>query len=157
VSRAIALGVAVLLPLVVGMLGSFASFTSVREWYPTLVRPSFAPPTSVFGPVWTTLYVMMGVASWLVWRQGPTRPEVQAALTLYLGQLVFNLAWSWLFFGLRQPLLALIEIVGLLVLIAVSTWRFASVSWAAACLMVPYLVWVTFATILNAAFWWLNR
>ncbi len=148
---------AVLLPLVVGVWGSFSTMDSVRTWYPTLVRPSFAPPASVFGPVWTTLYVMMGVASWLVWRQGFVRPEVQGALAFYGIQLVFNLAWSWLFFGLQQPLVALLEIMVLLTLIAVTAFRFRPVSRTAAILMLPYLAWVTFATVLNAGFWWLNR
>lgn len=157
VRPAIALAVAVLLPLAVGGLGSFATFSAVRDWYPTLLRPSFAPPNWLFGPVWTTLYVMMGMASWLAWRQGVAKPEVRSALGLYGVQLAFNLAWSWLFFGLRQPFLALIEIVVLLVLIAITAWRFAAVSRLAAGLMLPYLAWVTFATVLNAGFWWLNR
>lgn len=154
---AIAFVVAVLLPLAIGGLGSLATFGAVREWYPTLVRPSFAPPSWVFGPVWTTLYVMMGVASWLAWRQRVAKPAVRAALTLYGIQLAFNLAWSWFFFGLRQPFAALIEIVVLLALIALTTLRFAVVSRPAAGLMLPYLGWVAFATVLNAGFWWLNR
>ncbi|HMA43645.1 MAG TPA: TspO/MBR family protein [Gemmatimonadales bacterium] len=152
-----ALIVAVLVPLAVGMLGSFSTMDSVRTWYPTLVRPSFAPPAWVFGPVWTTLYVMMGVASWLVWCQGFARPEVRSALVLYGVQLVFNLVWSWLFFGLQRPFVALLEIVVLLVLIGVTTIRFAAVSRGAALLLLPYLAWVAFATVLNGGFWWLNR
>lgn len=153
----IRLVIAVLVPLAVGGLGSLLTFDAVRTWYPTLVRPSFAPPSFVFGPVWTALYVMMGVASWLVWRRDLERPGVRGALILYAVQLCLNLAWSGLFFGLRQPLLALVEIVVLLVLIAVTIVRFAAVSRPAAVLMVPYLAWVSFATVLNGAFWWLNR
>ena len=152
-----ALAAALLLPLGVGALGALATSASVRTWYSTLVRPSFAPPSWVFGPAWTALYVMMGVASWLVWREGLARPDVRSALTLYGVQLAFNLAWSWLFFGLRQPLLALVDIVVLLVLVAITVARFAPVSRTAAGLMVPYLAWVAFATALNGAFWWLNR
>jgi len=100
---------------------------------------------------------MMGVASWLVWREGLARPDVRSALTLYGVQLAFNLAWSWLFFGLRQPLLALVDIVVLLALVAITVARFAPVSRTAAGLMLPYLAWVAFATALNGAFWWLNR
>jgi tryptophan-rich sensory protein len=111
----------------------------------------------VFGPVWTTLYLMMGVASWLAWRQGFARPEVRGALAFYGVQLVFNLAWSWLFFGLRRPFIALIDIVVLLALIAITALRFAAVSGPAAVLLLPYLAWVAFATALNAAYWWLNR
>jgi tryptophan-rich sensory protein len=152
-----ALVVAVLLPLGVGALGALATSASVRTWYPTLVRPSFAPPSWVFGPTWTALYIMMGVASWLVWREGLARPDVRSALALYGVQLVFNLAWSWLFFGLRQPLVALVDIVVLLALVALTARRFAPVSRTAAGLMLPYLAWVAFATALNGAFWWLNR
>lgn len=152
-----ALIVAVLVPLAVGMLGSFSTMDSVRTWYPTLVRPSFAPPAWVFGPVWTTLYVMMGVASWRVWCQGSARPEVRSALLVYGVQLVFNLVWSWLFFGLQRPFVALLDIVVLLVLIGVTTIRFAAVSRGAALLLLPYLAWVAFATVLNGGFWWLNR
>lgn len=156
-TQAIALVVAIALPLLVGALGSVFTFDAVRTWYPTLVRPAFAPPSWVFGPVWTTLYVMMGLASWLVWRAGFARPEGRRALTFYAVQLGFNLAWSWLFFGIRQPLLALVDIVVLLVLIGVTVHRFAALSRGAALLLVPYLTWVGFATVLNGAFWWLNR
>lgn len=149
--------IAVALPLGVGALGALATMDGVRTWYPTLVRPSFAPPSWVFGPVWTTLYVMMGVASWLVWRTGSARPEVRSALTVYGVQLALNLAWSWLFFGLHQPLPALVDIVVLLALIVVTARRFARIDRAAGALLVPYLAWVSFATALNAAFWWLNR
>jgi len=152
-----ALVAAVLLPLAVGVLGSFSTMDSVRTWYPTLVRPSFAPPSWVFGPVWTTLYLMMGLASWLVWRQGLARPEVRGALGYYGVQLVFNLIWSWLFFGLQRPFFALLDIVVLLVLIGVTAIRFAAVSRGAALLLLPYLAWVAFATVLNGGFWWLNR
>jgi tryptophan-rich sensory protein len=156
--RAVAVLVAaVALPLAVGALGASATFDGVRSWYPTLVRPSFAPPSWVFGPVWTTLYVMMGVASWLAWRERAARREVRSALALYGIQLVFSLAWSWLFFGLRRPGLALIDIALLLVLIALTARRFARVSRMAGLLLLPYWAWVAFATVLNAAFWWLNR
>lgn len=154
--QVVGLVLAVLLPLAVGALGSVPTFGAVRQWYPTLVRPSFAPPTWVFGPVWTTLYVMMGVASWLVWRQGLARPEVRTALIFYAIQLAFNLAWSWLFFGMRSPLLALLEILVLLALIAVTALRFAAASRGAAMLMAPYGAWVAFAALLNGGFWWLN-
>lgn len=158
VRAVLTLALAIVVPLGVGALGSFTTFDAVRTWYPTLVRPSFAPPSWVFGPVWTTLYVMMGVASWLVWRRGGwADPTVRGALVLYAVQLGFNLAWSWLFFGLQQPLLALIEIVILLGLIAATARRFAPISRPAALLMLPYLAWVAFATVLNGGFWWLNR
>lgn len=149
--------VALAVPLGVGALGATLTVDSVRTWYPALVRPAFAPPSWVFGPVWTTLYLMMGVASWLVWRVGTRSSEVRAAMAIYALQLVINLAWSWMFFGLKAPLLALCDIVLLLALIAWTIIRFHAVSVAAAWLLVPYLGWVAFATALNAGFWWLNR
>ncbi len=155
--RTLGFVVALLLPLGVGALGSLPTAGAVREWYPTLVQPSFAPPAWVFAPAWTALYLMMGVASWLVWRRGVARPEVRGALAIYAVQLALNLAWSWIFFGMRRPLPALVEIVVLLALIGLTTLRFAAVSRAAALLMTPYLAWVAFATALNGAFWWLNR
>jgi len=148
---------ALLLPLVVGGLGAVATSRGVATWYPTLVRPSFAPPNWVFGPVWTTLYLMMGWASWLVWRAGPERGEVRAALALYLVQLACNLAWSFLFFGLHMPGVAFVEILILLALILATIVRFAPISAAAAWLLGPYALWVAFASVLNGAFWWLNR
>lgn len=149
--------VAVALPLAAGILGAFLTVDSVRDWYPSLVRPSFAPPSWVFGPVWTTLYVMMGVASWMVWRTGAGTPEVRGALVIYGVQLALNFAWSPLFFGLRQPALALVDIVLLLGLVAWTVVRFYRVSKPAGWLLIPYLGWVAFATVLNAGFWWLNR
>lgn len=156
-SGIVALLAALGLPLAIGALGSVVTIDAVREWYPTQRRPSFAPPNWVFAPVWTALYLTMGTASWLVWRTGPSRPEVRTALILYAIQLGLNLAWSWLFFGLRKPSLALVEILALLAAIAATTWRFAEFSRGAALLMAPYLAWVGFATVLNAGFWWLNR
>ena len=155
-TQAVALIIAVALPLLVGALGSIVTFRAVGDWYPRLVQPSFAPPAWVFGPVWTMLYVMMGVASWLVWRHGTGQPEVRMALILYAVQLAFNLGWSWLFFGMHRPFLALLEIVVLLVLIGVTALHFAALSRTAALLMIPYLGWVGFATVLNGALWWLN-
>jgi benzodiazapine receptor len=152
-----ALIVALALPLAVGAAAAVATVGAVRTWYPTLARPAFAPPNGVFAPVWTTLYVMMGVASWLVWKTGFARPQVRSALALYALQLLFNLAWSFLFFGLHRPLAALAEIVVLLALVAATTLRFARLARPAALLLVPYLAWVSFAMALNAAFWWLNR
>ncbi len=148
---------ALALPLAVGALGAIGTGAAVATWYQTLVRPSFAPPSWVFGPVWTVLYLMMGWASWLVWRAGWRRPEVRAALALYLVQLAFNLAWSFLFFGLRRPDLALAEILVLFALIVWTLARFAPLARAAAWLLVPYAAWVAFAAVLNGGFWWLNR
>ena len=143
-------------PVVVGAGSGFATMGGVRDWYPTLVRPSFAPPTWVFGPVWTTLYLMMGFAAWLVWQRRGTGAQVRTALVLFTVQLVLNALWSPLFFGLRSPGLALAEIVVLWWAILATLVVFWKVRPVAGGLLVPYLAWVSFATILNAGFWLLN-
>ena len=157
-----ALAVAVLLPLIAGVLGAVATSEAVPTWYAGLAKPAWNPPPWLFAPVWTVLYVAMGVASWLVWRIA--RSEVagasataRTALLLYAAQLVVNAAWSPTFFGLKRPDLALVVIVVLWVLVAFTTWHFLRLSRAAGLLLVPYAGWVTFATALNAAVWQLNR
>jgi benzodiazapine receptor len=125
------------------------------EWYARLQKPSWNPPNWIFGPVWTTLYVMMAVAAWLVWKRGGFVAQ-RLPLTLFLGQLLFNAAWSPLFFGLKNPGLALLDI-GLLWLALLATilafWKARRI---AGILLVPYLAWVTFASVLNFALWRLN-
>lgn len=125
---------------------------SVHTWYLTLRPPPLTPPGVVFGPVWTVLYVLMGVAAWRVWR---TKGHA-AALRLWGWQLAANALWTPAFFGLRSPTLGLVVILGLLALIVLTIRAFrAHDRWAAAMLL-PYLAWVCFATYLNAGFWWLN-
>jgi translocator protein len=124
-------------------------------WYASLDKPSWTPPGWLFGPVWTTLYTAMGVAAWLVSREGGWRQQ-RWPLTVFLAQLAVNFAWSPLFFGLRQITWALVDIVVLWVLIVVTIRLFARVKPAAAWLLTPYLAWVSFATALNAAIVWMN-
>lgn len=140
-----------------GIVGSLFTVSAVREWYPMLVRPSFAPPSWVFGPVWTTLFALMGVAAWLVWEKGVKRKNIRAALGIFIVQLVLNTTWSILFFGLHTPGGALIEIGFLWVAIVASIVAFAKISKPAAWLLAPYILWVSFAAYLNYAFWMLNR
>jgi len=128
-----------------------------QSWYSGIEKPSFTPPNWVFGPVWTVLYILMGVAAFLVWRRGLASRAVQVALGWFLGQLVLNALWSPVFFGWHRIDLALVVIVLLWAAIVVALYRFLRVSRAAALLLVPYLLWVSFATILNAAIWRLNR
>ena len=124
------------------------------EWYDGLDKPPGNPPGWVFGPVWTALYLMIAVAGWRIWRvQRRWRP----ALWLWLAQLLANALWSYLFFGLQRPGLALVDITVLLVLIAWTIVRFKPIDHLAAWLMVPYWLWVFFATYLNASLWYLNR
>ncbi len=145
------------LPVVVGGLSGFATARGVSTWYPTLVKPSFNPPAWVFGPVWTVLYIMMGVAAFLVWSRGVDTEGVKAALTAFAIQLALNGLWSILFFGMQQPGWALVEILVLWTAIGATVWLFWRVAPAAGVLLLPYWAWVSFASILNASLWWLNR
>ncbi len=151
------LGIAVAIPLAVGGLSGFATARGVATWYPTLAKPVFNPPAWVFGPTWTLLYIMMGVAAFLVWRQGFSTKDVRLALTLFAAQLALNGLWSILFFGLQSPGVAFAEIMLLWLSIVATVWIFRRVVPAAALLMLPYLAWVSFAAVLNGSIWMLNR
>jgi tryptophan-rich sensory protein len=142
----------VVLCLAVGGLGGWVTAVPVVEWYPSIAKPSWTPPSWVFGPVWTLLFILMGIAAWLVWRSGNAR----GAMILFGAQLLLNLAWSVLFFGARSPGLGLVDIVPLWITIAATIFAFSLRSRVAAFLMVPYLAWVSFATALNAAIYMLN-
>lgn len=126
------------------------------EWYAGLQKPTWNPPSWVFGPVWTALYTMMAVAAWLVWRCGGWRAQ-RRALGFYLVQLTLNAAWTPLFFGFHRPGLALIDIVLMFVAIVATMMAFFRVSRMAAVLLGPYLLWVGFASVLNFSLWWMNR
>ena len=156
-NNAVKLVVSVAVPLAVGGLSGFATARGVADWYPTLVKPSFNPPAWVFGPVWTVLYMMMGVAAFLVWRRGFDVDGVRIALTVFAVQLALNGLWSILFFGMQAPGLALIEIVLLWIAIGVTVVLFWRVAPLPGALLLPYWAWVTFAAVLNASLWWLNR
>lgn len=137
-----------------GTIGSLATFSSVGSWYPTLQKPSWTPPSAVFGPVWTTLYVLMGIAAWRAWRRAGEASG--AVLRPYVAQLVLNALWSVLFFGLRNPTLALVDVIALWILLALIQVRFWRIDRLAAALWLPYLIWVSYATALNAAIVRLN-
>ncbi len=142
--------------LMAGGLGAIFTAGAVRDWYPGLTKPSWTPPGWLFGPVWTALYLMMAVAAWIVWqKRGFTHGS--GALGLFFFQLALNAAWSPLFFGLRNPLAGLLDIVPLWAAILatiVSFWRIAP---AAGALLAPYWLWVSYATALNFALWKMNR
>lgn len=152
----VALALCVMAPLVVGGLSGAATSGAVQTWYPSLIKPAFNPPSWIFGPVWTTLYIAMGVAAFLVWRNGPDRDAVRVALVLFAVHLLANGAWSLLFFGAQNPGLAFAEILVLLAMILVTTRLFWAQSKAAGVLMVPYIAWVSFASLLNYSIWRLN-
>ena len=135
-------------------VGAIASIQA-RSFYLELVRPSWAPPAGVFGPVWSVLYTLIGIAAWRVWRNGGFRTQ-RRALTLFLVQLILNALWSWLFFGWHRGALAFVDIVLLLVSIVATLIAFWRAERLAAALLVPYLAWVGFASVLNFAVWQLN-
>lgn len=140
-------------PLLIGYAGSVYTMESLSTWYVTLNKPSFNPPDWIFGPVWTTLYVLMGISFFLVWKKNIRTPF---PYLIFTAQLVLNFLWSYLFFGLRDPLLGLAGIGLLLVLIIINITVFYKISRAAAYLLIPYLVWVAFASILNCYIYILN-
>lgn len=154
--HAAGLSVSLGIVFLVAALGGAVTASSVRDWYPALVKPSWTPPPWVFGPAWTTLYLLMAIAAWLVWLRR-TETLVGPALRWYGLQLVFNAVWSVLFFGLRSPGLAVVEIIFLWSAIVATVVTFYRVRPLAAWLLVPYLLWCTFAAALNATVWWLNR
>ncbi|MFD2586419.1 TspO/MBR family protein [Croceitalea marina] len=142
--------------LIIGFLSSFATQSSVNDWYLTLNKPSFNPPNSIFARVWSVLYLMMGVAAGVVWGKGFHHIWVKTALYHFGFQLLLNSLWSMVFFGLKNVLAALFIIIALVVAIILTIKWFNVVSKKAALLMVPYLLWVCFATILNYKIWELN-
>lgn len=149
------------LPLAVGGLSGLVTASGVTGWYQTLVAPSFAPPDWLFGPVWTGLYLTMGLAAYLAGRAARAssggEEAGRLATTLFVVQLALNGLWSLLFFGLQSPGLALAEILLLWLAIGATVRQFQRLSNPAAALLLPYWAWVTFAAVLNGAFWWLNR
>jgi tryptophan-rich sensory protein len=130
---------------------------SVNTWYADLSRPSFTPPDWTFGVVWPILYIMMGISAFMIWNKGFSNRQVKVALGLFILQLVLNGLWTPIFFGLHMMGLALVEIILLWVAIIMTIFAFWRISRAAAYLLLPYILWVSFAIVLNAALWYLNR
>ena len=145
--------------VLVGFLSGFATQSSVKTWFPTLVKPFFNPPAWVFAPVWTILYILMGLSFAIVWSNTNVKNEknIKKAMLLFGIQLVLNALWSILFFGLCNPFLAFIEILLLWLLIFETIKAFGKIDTLAAKLLYPYLAWVSFATILNGSIWYLNN
>jgi translocator protein len=148
---------AILSCLILGSLGSLVTTNGPGSWYASLQKPFFAPPNWVFAPVWITLFILMGTALYLVWQCGTENRDVQIALGIFGLQFFFNMLWSFLFFGLRSPLLGLIDIIVLWMMIAATTGAFYRVKKSAAYLLIPYIAWVTIALALNAAVYFMNR
>jgi benzodiazapine receptor len=139
-----------------GFIGSIFTRPAISTWYAELQKPRFTPPDYVFGPVWISLYILMGIAAFLIWRKGFHHRVVKRALAIFGVQLVLNALWSFLFFGLRSPLAGLIGIFILGVAIILTVRSFLMVSRPAGLLLSPYFLWVSFATGLNLSIWWLN-
>ena len=137
------------------LLGQFATFPNLAPWYASLVKPSFNPPNWIFGPAWTALYGLMAYAAYRILKLAPT-PAQRTAIVLFYAQLVFNAAWSWMFFAAHSPALGLINVVPQLVLVVATATAFIRLDRVAGICLLPLIAWVTFATALNAAIWQLN-
>lgn len=148
--------VSILLCQIAGLLGALFTTPAIPTWYSTLVKPSFLPPSWAFPVVWTLLYLLMGIALYLVWEKGLDKADVKKAMSVFGVQLFLNFMWSVLFFGLRSPLYGLVEITVLWIVIFVNIWLFYKVSKTAGLLLVPYILWVSFAALLNYSIWALN-
>lgn len=155
-SNLVKLVVSIIACQMAGLIGSIATTPSIPTWYAALQKPSLAPPNWVFAPVWTTLFLLMGIAAFLVWRKGLNAPGVKLALGIFTLQLVINTLWSFTFFGLRSPLAGLVTISVLWVAILLTIVVFFRISRVGAILLIPYLLWVSFASVLNAQILALN-
>jgi translocator protein len=149
--------ISLLIPLLVGAVAGYFTSKGVSTWYVTLNKPSFNPPNWLFGPVWTTLYVLMGVGLYLVWKKPDDTIGRNIAITIFFIHLVFNFFWSFIFFAWQKPNFAFVEIVMLWLSIVATIYFFYKVDRTAALIQIPYLCWVSFATVLNFAIWQLNK
>ncbi len=156
ISNPIKLVISLVICQLAGILGSLFTMSKIPTWYMTLSKPELAPPNWIFGPVWTTLFILMGIALYLVWNQGTDRKDVKIALYIFSTQLILNVLWSIIFFGLENPGSAFIEIISLWISILLSIIYFYKISKPASYLLIPYIAWVSFASYLNFMIWWLN-
>lgn len=154
--QAFKLIIAIVVSEMAGIIGSVFTTPSIAGWYAGIVKPAYNPPAWVFGPVWTILFVLMGVAAFLVWKKGLDRRDVKIALGIFVGQLVLNTLWSIIFFGLHNPGAAFVEIIFLWLAIFAVIIAFAKITRLAAWFLVPYILWTSFAAYLNYSIWQLN-
>lgn len=155
--KALRLIIAIVICELAGVVGSLFTMPSIPGWYAGLSKPSFNPPNWIFGPVWTTLYALMGIAAWLVYERGREGADVRRARGVFIAQLIVNVLWSIMFFGAHHILGAFVLIVALWILIAATIQLFWKITKAGAALLVPYILWVSFAAVLNASLYALNR
>lgn len=146
----------ILLCELAGIIGVFFTTPAIPTWYATLVKPSFSPPNWLFGPVWTILYALMGISVYRIWRIGTKRKEVRDALTWFFINLTLNAVWSPIFFGAQQIAAAFVVISAIWVSIIILIFRYHKLDSVSSYLLVPYLLWVSFATVLNYNLWLLN-
>ena len=139
-----------------GVIGSIFTTPAIPTWYAALEKPPFTPPSWLFAPAWITLYLLIAIAAFLIWRQGLGEEGVKSALGIFLVQLVLNALWSVVFFGLQSPLYGMVVIIALWVAILLTILRFFRLSTAAGALLLPYILWVSFAAVLNISIWVLN-
>lgn len=142
--------------LIIGGLSGYATAGSIGSWYSTLNKPFFNPPNWIFGPVWTVLYILMGASAGIIWDQGWNKPEVIKALGVFGIHMLLNAAWTLIFFGMEAPLFALIEIFLLWISILIYARIFYKIKAYTGWMQIPYLLWVSFASVLNGAIVWLN-
>ncbi|MET4083784.1 benzodiazapine receptor [Pedobacter sp. UYP30] len=152
----LALVLNIFLTLGVGSLGAWATANGVKTWYSTLNKPSFNPPNWLFGPVWTTLYILIGIAAYLVWQRRKSIAHFPRTIAIYLIQLILNLAWSFIFFYMHEIGFALAEIIALLLVILFNAFYFHRIYKWAGFLFIPYIVWVAFASFLTYSIFMLN-
>lgn len=148
--------IALIIPQIFAIIGSLFTQSSMSDWYLLLEKPVFNPPNWLFGPVWTFLYLLMGIAAFLIWRRGLDKKEVRFSLIVFLFQLSLNLFWSFIFFSLKNPGIAFTEIISLWFAILATIIAFYQIHKKAAYLLIPYLLWVSFAAFLNFSIWQLN-
>lgn len=156
-NNTVKLVISVAIPLLAGVTSGFFTASGVGTWYQTIQKPSWNPPGWIFGPVWTTLYILMGIALYLVWKSDAATAVKKTAILLFAIQLLLNFFWSFIFFNQHQVGWALVEIMVMWVFILLTIFAFASVNKTAAWLLVPYISWVSFAFLLNYTIWKLNN
>jgi translocator protein len=156
-SNYLKLAISILFCELAGILGSLFTVPSIPSWYSALQKAALNPPAWIFAPVWTALFALMGTAFYLIWIKNGNKKEIKNARTIFFGQLILNILWTIIFFGLHNPLLAFIEIVLLWFAILATIISFYKISKLAAYFLLPYILWVSFASYLNFSVWMLNR
>lgn len=148
--------ISLILPQLAGLVGSFFTIPAISSWYLNLEKPSFSPPNWIFGPAWVTLYLLMGISAYLVWQKIDENQKAKKSLWFFCIHLIFNASWSLMFFGLKSPGLGLINIIIIWLLIIVLIIKFWKINRWSSYLLIPYLAWVSFASLLNYFIWILN-